>query len=224
MDSTQSPLGFDVPTATRHLSHRSDAGYDPRVPDTAQLTDRQAQRRSRVIEAALELAAEGGYEGVQMRAVASRADVALGTVYHYFTSKDHLLAASMIELMKGLEKSAAKVPAVGVTNLQRVLDLLHRITDSMADNQNVSSALIGGLVAEGAEVAVCQVQMHATFDSVLATAFEPDFPADDRRRMIRALEHVWFSALIGWKNGWMTFEQAVDDLEDAAAMLWSGRE
>jgi len=193
------------------------------VPDTARLTQKQAQRRSSVIAAALDLAAEGGYEGVQMRDVASRADVALGTVYHYFTSKDHLLAASMIELMKGLEKSAVKVPASGATNLDRVLDLLHRITGAMADNPNISSALIGGLVAEGDDVAECQEQMHATFETVLATAFRGDLEADDRRRIIRALEHVWFSALIGWKNGWMPFEQAVAELEDAATMLIAHR-
>lgn len=189
------------------------------MPDTARLTDKQAKRRSAVITAALDLAAEGGYEGVQMRDVASRADVALGTVYHYFTSKDHLLAASMIELMKGLERSAVRTPATGDTNLARVLDLLHRITGAMAESPNISSALIGGLVAEGDDVAECQEQMHATFDVVLATAFQGDIAAADRRRIIRALEHVWFSALIGWKNGWMPFEQAVAELEDAATML-----
>lgn len=193
------------------------------MPETTRLTVKQAKRRSAVITAALDLAAEGGYEGVQMRAVAGRADVALGTVYHYFTSKDHLLAASMIELMKGLEKSAVKVPPAGATNLERVLDLLHRITGAMADNQNISSALIGGLVAEGDDVAECQEQMHATFEVVLAVAFEGDLAASDRRRIIRALEHVWFSALIGWKNGWMPFEQAVAELEDAATMLIAHR-
>ncbi len=177
-----------------------------------------------MITAALELAAEGGYEGVQMRDVASRADVALGTVYRYFTSKDHLLAASMTQLLVGLEKSATKVPAAGATGLERVLDLLRRITDAMAADRNISSALVAGLVTGGREVALCQQQMHATFEAVLVTAFEPDFPPDDRRRMIRALEHVWFSALIGWNNGWTSFEQAVRDLENAAAMLWAGRQ
>jgi len=190
---------------------------------TDQLTDRQAQRRHSVIEAALELAAEGGYEGVQMRDVASRADVALGTVYHYFSSMDHLLAASMTALLCGLEKSVAGSPAIGSTTLDRVLDLLKRITGSMGSNQNLSSALIAGLVAEGDDVAACQEELHATFDVVLATAFEPEFTADDRRRIIRTLEHVWFSSLIGWKNGWSPFDQAVDELEDTAMMLFAGR-
>jgi len=96
-----------------------------------------------------------------VRDVACRTGVAPGTVYHYFTSRDHLPAASMTELLAGLEKSATKVPTAGDTNLYR---------------------------------------------------------------MIRVLEHVWISALIGWKNGWIPFDQAVGDLKDAAAMLWSGRQ
>ena len=64
------------------------------------LTPNQAARRERVIDAALELAAEGGYDAVQMRDVAGRAQVALGTIYRYFSSKDHLLAAAQVELWR----------------------------------------------------------------------------------------------------------------------------
>jgi AcrR family transcriptional regulator len=56
------------------------------VPETSTLPRNQAARRGRVIEAAMALAAEGGYDAVQMRDVASGANVALGTIYRYFTS------------------------------------------------------------------------------------------------------------------------------------------
>ena len=46
------------------------------VPRT--LTRAQQARRQRVIDAAMSLALEGGYEAVQMRDVAARADVAMG--------------------------------------------------------------------------------------------------------------------------------------------------
>ena len=62
---------------------------------TRPLTRAQQARRQRVIDAAMALGLEGGYEAVQMRDVAARADVAMGTVYRYFTSKDHLLAAAL---------------------------------------------------------------------------------------------------------------------------------
>ncbi|MEZ5165347.1 MAG: TetR family transcriptional regulator [Acidimicrobiales bacterium] len=51
----------------------------------------KAARRSRVIETAMVMANEGGYEAVQMRAVAERAGVSLGTIYRYFNGKDDLL-------------------------------------------------------------------------------------------------------------------------------------
>ena len=65
---------------------------------TETLTANQAARRGRVLDAALELAAEGGYDAVQMRDVAARAQVALGTIYRYFSSKDHLLAACQVSV------------------------------------------------------------------------------------------------------------------------------
>ncbi len=183
------------------------------------LTDNQAQRRQRVLRAAIELAGEGGYEGVQMREVAERADVALGTVYHYFTSKDHLLAESLAEWIRGLEANVARNPARGDTTLERVLDLLRRVTRAMQSNQKVSAALIGGLVAQGEQVAACQQEMHETFSAMLGSAFPSDYPPDRRDKVIRSLEHIWFSELIGWKNGWNPFEQGVRELEDAAELF-----
>src|SRR5207247_454894 len=64
----------------------------------------QAARRQRVIEAAVALASDGGYDAVQMRDVAGRADVALGTLYRYFPSKDHLLIAALAEQVTALQR------------------------------------------------------------------------------------------------------------------------
>ncbi len=44
----------------------------------------QRDRRKRILDATIELASTGGFDAVQMRAVAERADVALGTLYRYF--------------------------------------------------------------------------------------------------------------------------------------------
>jgi len=78
-----------------------------------QLRPSQLRRRGRVIAAALELGAEGGYEAVQMRDVAARADVALGTIYRYFSSKDHVLAAAMQEWTGALRQRLGQVPPRG---------------------------------------------------------------------------------------------------------------
>ena len=76
----------------------------------ASMTRSQQARRDRVIQAALELAEEGGYDAVQMRDVATTASVALGTIYRYFTSKDHLLAAALVEWSGDLKRRLAVRP------------------------------------------------------------------------------------------------------------------
>lgn len=51
------------------------------------------QTRAVILETALELFRERGYEETTMRAVAERAGVALGNTYYYFRSKEHLIQA-----------------------------------------------------------------------------------------------------------------------------------
>ena len=55
----------------------------------------QRDRRKRILDATIALASKGGFEAVQMRAVAEKADVALGTLYRYFPSKIHLLVSGL---------------------------------------------------------------------------------------------------------------------------------
>ena len=55
----------------------------------------QRERRRRILDATIALAEEGGFDAVQMRAVADDADVALGTLYRYFPSKIHLLVTAL---------------------------------------------------------------------------------------------------------------------------------
>jgi len=54
---------------------------------------RQAARQARIVAAARQAAAEGGMAAVQIAPVASRAEIATGTVYRYFPSKTELVAA-----------------------------------------------------------------------------------------------------------------------------------
>jgi TetR/AcrR family transcriptional regulator, cholesterol catabolism regulator len=59
----------------------------------ADLPAYQAARRQRIIDAAGGLLEERDYEQIQVRDVATAASFAVGTVYRYFSSKDHLYAA-----------------------------------------------------------------------------------------------------------------------------------
>jgi AcrR family transcriptional regulator len=188
------------------------------------LTQRQMARRERIIRAALELATEGGYDAVQMRDVAARADVALGTIYHYFSSKDHLLAATLLQWTIDFEHEVAAVPPVGDTLLDRVLDLLRRSTREMRRFERLSAAVVTGFTSPGPEIAACQFEVHAVFSRYLSAAFGDEVDADTRTKIIRTLEHVWYSGLVGWTFGWVTLAQAIDELEDAARLVLARRD
>src|SRR5207247_8769583 len=78
---------------------------EPEPAAEGALARSQAARRRRVLDATLQLAAEGGFDAVQMRDVAAAADVALGTVYRYFASKERLLLEAMAEQQADLRAS-----------------------------------------------------------------------------------------------------------------------
>lgn len=61
------------------------------------------------MRAAIEEVAERGYEGASMTRIAQRADVAKGLVWHYFTGKDDLMAATARATMEALRQNIVDV-------------------------------------------------------------------------------------------------------------------
>jgi AcrR family transcriptional regulator len=51
------------------------------------------QTKSLILDTALEMVRERGYENTTMRAIAEKAGVSLGNAYYYFSSKEHLVQA-----------------------------------------------------------------------------------------------------------------------------------
>ena len=73
-------------------------------PAAESLPPAQRTRWDRIVRAALELLEDGEYDQIQMRDVAARADVALGTLYRYFASKEHLYAAVMLVWFRSFQR------------------------------------------------------------------------------------------------------------------------
>jgi AcrR family transcriptional regulator len=57
----------------------------------ASKTRKSDETRARILESALALFLERGYQETTMRAIAERAGVAVGNAYYYFESKEHLI-------------------------------------------------------------------------------------------------------------------------------------
>ena len=187
--------------------------------DATTLTRSQAARRERVLRAALELGASGGYDAVQMRDVATSAGVALGTIYRYFSSKDHLLAAAMVEWTHDLERRVSQKPPKGETTTARVADVLRRATRAMEREPKLSESVVTALLSPDRGAAACQEEVSATMTRIMSAALGDDFDPGFKTQATRTLGHVWFSALIGWVNGWSGIEKVADELEIATHLI-----
>lgn len=62
-------------------------------------------KRTMILQAALELIAERGFHGAPMSLVAQRAEASAGIIYHYFASKDDLIHALYESVEAGLGKA-----------------------------------------------------------------------------------------------------------------------
>ena len=96
----------------------------PPLPDSLNATQRE--RRDRIVEAGLALLRTHDHNQIQMKDVAAEADVALGTVYRYFQSKDHLFAEVLAHWASRLRTNIERKPLKGSTNAERLTDVLHR--------------------------------------------------------------------------------------------------
>lgn len=187
--------------------------------ETSTLTKSQAARRERVLRAALDLGASGGYDSVQMRDVATSAGVALGTIYRYFSSKDHLLAAAMVEWTHDLERRVGQRPPKGDTIVARVDDVLRRATKAMEREPRLSEAVVTALLSPDRGAASCQEEVSASMTRILSAALGDGFEPEAEAQITRTLGHVWFSALIGWVNGWSGIDKVADELAIATQMI-----
>jgi AcrR family transcriptional regulator len=76
----------------------------PRDP----LTPKARRTRERILEAALALFAEKGYEATTMRDVAREADASLGLAYRYYASKEEFALELYLRLAEGSQEWARK--------------------------------------------------------------------------------------------------------------------
>ena len=78
-----------------------------------------------------------------MRDVATEANVALGTVYRYFTSKERLLLEAMVEQIETLRRAArCHARRSATTPAARVLDVLTRANTSLQRHPEVTAAMV----------------------------------------------------------------------------------
>jgi TetR/AcrR family transcriptional regulator, cholesterol catabolism regulator len=177
-----------------------------------------AARRQRLLDAATALAAEGGYDAVQMRDVAARAEVALGTLYRQYSSKDQLLVAALTAQATALQHRLGQRPPRGDRPADRVADVLRRASRALERAPRLTAAMVTALSSPDPEAARAKLDVYDVLRAIIAGAVDGDqVPQLDG--VLRVLGYIWLAVLASWVGGLIDGPQMAVDLESAARLL-----
>ena len=158
----------------------------------------QRDRRKRILDATIALASKGGFEAVQMRAVAERADVALGTLYRYFPSKIHLLVSGLARELERGQDRLERTTIPGDTPYDRVLFILSRVTRAMQRDPHLTEAMTRAFMFADATAATEVDTVGKLMDSMFTHAMHAGDPSEEDRAIARVIADVWLSNLVAW--------------------------
>jgi TetR/AcrR family fatty acid metabolism transcriptional regulator len=107
-----------------------------------------AARIEQILDAAIRLFAEKGFHRTTTRDIAEAADVAEGTLYNYFASKDDLLLGIMQRLTKSMTFEAMHTEALPTADtLEHFVALLQTYRDFQYQNATILQALLSEILA-----------------------------------------------------------------------------
>jgi TetR/AcrR family transcriptional regulator, cholesterol catabolism regulator len=186
----------------------------------------QRDRRRRILDATIALASSGGFDAVQMRAVAERADVALGTLYRYFPSKIHLLVSALAQEFETAQAGFESKPIPGESAADRVMFVLGRSTRSLQRDPDLTEALTRAFMFADASVAneirvvarhVNRMLMRAMADPGMPT--ESIEPTEEDLAIAKVIGDVWLASLVQWVTGRATAADVGKSMDVAVRLL-----
>ena len=185
---------------------------------TRPISAAQAATRRRLLDAARELATEGGYEAVGMRNVAARAGVSAPTAYQYFSSKDHLLVDLLVELVGETTTTLSARPRPGLSPVERAVATLRRAVQNAEQAPNLYVAMTRAFISGSFDVAHARAAMESSTRRWIELAVG-EGAVGDRDAIVRILEDVLFANMVGLVTGGRTPAEIGNHLELAARTL-----
>jgi AcrR family transcriptional regulator len=183
------------------------------------LTDNQLARRQRVIDAGLTLLERRDYDRIQVKDVAEEAGVALGTVYHYFSSKEHIFAEVLVKWAATLRHSLTRRPLVGDSPRQKLTEALHRSVRAF-QRQPQLARLISSLQLSADPYAAEILGRVDTITTGVYLELLDGIDPDLARSIVRTAEAVMDSMLRSWSAERLTITDLYDHLTEAVALLF----
>ncbi len=206
--SSKSPEDEDLPGAVREIS-------------------RMESRARRIVESAITLAEAGGFDNVRLRDVARQADVALGTLYKRFRSKEDILAAVLELSMEDMEERMARRPIPGATPAERAAAFYGMVTRIFCKKEHLARAVLRA-VASGTPTAAIVLRFQDRAASLVMIALRgpgsEHYSEKSLRTVATILQDVWFALLVGWMGGMYREPAIMKQMSTTAELLLRGLE
>jgi AcrR family transcriptional regulator len=192
------------------------------LPGPASLPPGQQARRRRIVDAAIDLLRAGEYEAVQMRDVAERAGVALATIYRYFTSKEHLYAAALLEWSADYPTRGRAGRPSGETPEERLRALMRRAVRAFERYPQMMRAEIVLESSQDPNARALFEQFASQNTSALLEALD-GIPADDASAVVDVVNAVLATRLRSWALGRCSIRDVDRAIQRAIDVVFSPR-
>ena len=192
----------------------------PMGPPTVDLLrSGQRARRDRIVRAGLRKLAADDYDKVKISEVAVDAEVAIGTLYRYFSSKEHLFAAVFKEWQDSLGRQIQLSALRGDTNAERLLDLLMRMVRAFQAQPQFYKVLLVLQTTTDPYAAEIYDYLDGGFRTLVETAVE-GVSEKDRLAISRVIGGVLDQNMRGWVMNRLTITQARENIADAVRLIF----
>ena len=147
-----------------------------------------ARNRAAIIEAATAVLAEQG-SAVDVREIARRSGVGMGTLYRHFPTKDDLLATVLREMYAGWARSARADAATAEDPWVALTEFFDGALTHQACHRGMAESLAGHWSEPAAD---CSLQLRPIIDDLLARAhtagvLRPDVTGEDLSLLLASL-------------------------------------
>ena len=188
-------------------------------------------RAKRIVETAVELAERDGFQAVRLRDVAASAQVALGTVYKRFASKEEILIAALEQESEKLVARLGKKAAPGDTPQERLRFVFAAITRGFVRRPNLAKATVRSLASGDPNITERVASFHALITALVMSAIRGEAVTDQtewvgdvdqrERQIASVLQNVWVASFVGWAGGLHDASRVIEDVDMTTELLFA---
>lgn len=190
------------------------------------------ERAQRIVDAAIELAEEGGFQNVRLRDVAELSGVAFGTLYARFSSKEDILIAALEQEISRFCELMADVPIPGEDPNSRLKHFFNALTQVLINRHGFAKAVLRSVSSGVPGVSDKVISYQETMNRLIVAAIK-GIPVNTVEQtesnadiffMARMMQSIWYAELIGWMSDVVDDDEVVKRTVRGSSLLLLGFE